>query len=164
MESDLGEITRCYTITFERGSKHSAERLWRAITDSGEVSKWMGYVVRIDPKVGGEYYLDFAMDGDQVPGVVTFVDPGRALRWAWDRSTVEWTIEPDGAGSKYTFIHTGLTRRESEEEEGLAAGWHGFLDQLESHLEGMYPEKAETDARWERLKPVYKGQLEAALI
>ena len=38
----LGEITPCYTMRFERASKHPAKRLWRAITDPAEVTQWMG--------------------------------------------------------------------------------------------------------------------------
>ena len=42
MNEELAQVHPCYSITFTRQSKHSPERLWRAITDSAEVSRWMG--------------------------------------------------------------------------------------------------------------------------
>ena len=54
----LGEITAGYTMSFERESKQSASRLWRAITDSGEVAQWMEMPsARIDLRVGSRLRL-----------------------------------------------------------------------------------------------------------
>ena len=52
--NELAELTRCYTISFERRSKHPVERLWRAITQSDEVTAWMKYSARIDLRIGGD--------------------------------------------------------------------------------------------------------------
>lgn len=159
---EYGEITRCYTITFERRSKHPAERVWQAITDPEQVSTWMRFPAKIDARRGGGIFVDFSPH-DPLDGVITDVDPGRKLAYAWGRSIVEWTVEPDGDGCRYTFIHQGLERREGVDEEGLAAGWHGFLDAMEGHLDGSYISREQDAAEWERLKPLYKERLEAAL-
>jgi uncharacterized protein YndB with AHSA1/START domain len=162
MKEDLGTITRCYTIRFERTSKHSQERMWRAITDPDEVSRWMDYPATIDLRRGGDYLIDFtSTDDDVLDGVITLVEPGRVLRYAWGTSMVEWTIVSDGDGCAYTFVQTGLAHRQIEDEEGLAAGWHEFLDRLEGHLEGTYIERDEQKANWNALKPAYKKMLDA---
>jgi uncharacterized protein YndB with AHSA1/START domain len=158
--SDLGEITPCWTITFRRESKHSAQRLWRAITDADEVSKWMGYPASIDLRPGGDYHLDFSKpragdDGGELDGVIVRVQDERSLAIVWGRSVLEWAIEPDGAGCRYTFTHHGQeppSEGDRHTDEGIAAGWHAFLDSFAAHLDGVaLPVKA----------PQAHGQLEA---
>ena len=39
MSEDIGVITKCYTVTFERTSKHAASRLWGAITNPDDVKR-----------------------------------------------------------------------------------------------------------------------------
>jgi len=138
--SELGELTRCYTIAFERRSKHPSERLWRAITDPGRVSKWMQYPARIDLRVGGDYFVDFSRTSpENLDGVIVRVEPERTLAYVWGVSVVEWKLEPDGSGCRYTFVHHGMPRRDVDDEEGVAAGWHLWLDDLESVLDGATP-------------------------
>ena len=64
MTDRLGKITRCYTIRYDRHSKHSPSRLWAAITRADEVSAWMDYPAKIDLRVGGEWHVDFGRTGD----------------------------------------------------------------------------------------------------
>ncbi len=56
--NDLGKISLCYSVTFDRRSRHSPSRIWSAITDSDEVSRWMGYYpARIDLRIGGQEHF-----------------------------------------------------------------------------------------------------------
>jgi len=163
MKEDLGEITPCYTISFTRHSDHSPERLWRAITDADEVSAWMDYPTKIDLRVGGGYLVDFSStDQGAIHGVIVRVEAKRVLAYVWGLSVVEWSIEDDGDGCVYTFVQNGLADR-GEDEEGLAAGWHEFLDRLEGHLEGEYVPRDEQQRNWEALKPPYRKMLDAAI-
>jgi hypothetical protein len=95
-------------------------------------------------------------------GVIVRIEPGRVLAYAWGRSVVEWTIEQSDDGCTYTFVHNGCADH-GEGEEGLAAGWHGFLDQLDGHLGGVYFVKDEQEKDWERRHPPYRELLDAAL-
>jgi uncharacterized protein YndB with AHSA1/START domain len=160
---DMGEITACYMVSFKRDSKHSAERLWQAITDADEVSSWMDYPARVDLRVGGEWNVDFSRTDDGgIPGVIVKVEPERVLAYVWGWSVIEWSIEPTDNGCRYTFVQNGLADR-GEDEEGLAAGWHGFLDQLEAHLAGEPVSIEAGKARWEERKEPYRKLLEAAI-
>ncbi len=172
MSDDLGQISSCYTITFKRRSKHRSARLWRALTQPDEVAKWMDGAVRIDLRVGGAYTV-FAETKNPEECVIVRVEPERVLAFVWGlnrpekwgnlASVVEWTIEDGDDGCTYTFVHNGCADR-SEGEEGLVAGWHGFLDQLDGHLDGdAYPSEDEQKARWESLHAPYKRLLEAAV-
>ena len=163
MTDRLGKITRCYTIRYDRHSKHSPSRLWAAITRADEVSAWMDYPAKIDLRVGGEWHVDFGRTGDgELAGVIVRVEPGKVLTYAWGLSMCEWTITPASEGCDYTFVHAGMAFRDIEDEEGLAAGWHDFFDRLDLHLDGIHISESEQKARWNALKPAYKEMLDAA--
>jgi uncharacterized protein YndB with AHSA1/START domain len=174
MNEELGEITKCYTMTFRRRSKHSPERFWRALTQPDEVAKWMEAPAKIDLRVGGDWFIDFAaasdasyserIEGTEDPldGIIVRVEPERVLAFVWGWSVVEWTIEPADDGCTYIFVHNGCADR-GEGEEGLAAGWHGFLDQLDGHLDGLPVAKDEGEAMWKRRHDPYLEKLEAAI-
>jgi uncharacterized protein YndB with AHSA1/START domain len=165
MNEELGTISPCYTIRIERKSRHPVERVWRAITQSKEVSAWMGYPTQIDLRPGGEFTVDFnaTHPGEVLDGVIARVEPLRRLQYVWGSSVVEWLIDPDGDGSRYAFVHSGLALRDVPDEEGLAAGWHDFLEGLEGHLEGMTRDLEAGKRRWEELKPRYRVLLAAAV-
>ena len=163
MIGEFGEITKSYTVTFTRTSKHSAARFWRAITEPDEIAKWMGGPAKVDLRVGGEWFADFPNDGDgDLTGVIVRVEPGRVLTFVWGLSVVEWTISEADGGCTYGFVQTGLADR-GEDEEGLPAGWHEFLDRLDRHLDGVYLTDEEHKANWEALKPPYRARLETAI-
>ncbi|MEO8540422.1 MAG: SRPBCC domain-containing protein, partial [bacterium] len=134
--SDLGTLTHCYSIRYDRTSKHSAERLWRAITDPTEVTSWMQYPATVDLRVGGDYRVDFSKtNSGLLDGVIVAIEPARLLRYAWGTTIVEWTIEPAAQGCKHTFLQTGLPDRGPGEEQ-LVAGWHAWFDDLDTFLDG----------------------------
>jgi uncharacterized protein YndB with AHSA1/START domain len=163
MKEHLGRISVCYTVTFERRCRHSPGRLWSAITDPDEITCWMGYPARVDLRPGGEWYVDFSSTNDgRLDGVIVRVEPERVLTYAWGWSVVEWSLTPIDGGCAYTFVQNGLADR-GDDEEGLPAGWHDFIDRMEEHLEGYYPTREQHRARWEGLKPAYRAQLDRTL-
>ena len=145
--SDQGELTLCWTITFHRRSKHSPQRLWTAIRDPGEVSRWMALPARIDLRVGGDYNVDFGPNAGELDGVIVRIEQERILAYVWGRSVIEWSIEPDGEG--WT-------------NEGIAAGWHGWLDALNAHLDGVAM-SAEALTAHEKLEAPYRERIDALL-
>lgn len=165
MKTDvLGEIATRYCITFERRSKHSAARLWKALTEPDEVRVWMEGPADVDLRVGGTWKVDFDIaPGESLDGIIIAVEPERTLTYAWGLSVCEWTIEDREDGCIYRFVHNGLADR-GEGEEGLAAGWHGFFDQLDMHLDGVAFDREEQSAEWRRMHPPYLERLNAALV
>lgn len=160
--SELGEITRVWTITFDRKSKHSPQRLWQALTDPDEVSKWMAYPARIDLRPGGEYHVDFSRDNSgELDGVIVRVEPERLLAYVWGYSVIEWTIEPDGDGCRYTFADHGNPTTEAGVD--ISAGWHAWLDSLDAHLDGKTLTRAQEQEHSQRVTPAYKERLDEVL-
>lgn len=162
---ELAEVHPCYSLIFRRTSRHPASRVWRAITDSDEVTRWMTYPARIDLRVGGDYFVDFARtDGGDLDGMIVKLEPGRILRYVWGTSVVEWVLEPGEPGSSYTFAQYGLHPRPIPEEEGLAAGWHVWLEDLDQFIDTGSPSAEALGAeRWRAVGKLYRPKLEAAV-
>lgn len=156
--SETGAITRCYSLRYERASAHPVARVWGAITEGGEVSRWMGYSARVDLRVGGEYFVDFSRASpENLDGVIVAVEHEALLRYVWGLSVIEWKLVAAGAGCSYTFVHHGMPRRDIPDEEGVAVGWHAWLDSLERVLTAGRPGTvAENAADYERLSGLYR--------
>ena len=162
--NDLGRIDLCYSITFDRLSPHSPSRIWSAVTDPRQVSRWMGYPARIDLRIGGEYFVDFSRSGaGGLDGAITKIENQRLLHYCWGLSTICWELEEEDGGCRYRFVHFGQKPRNVPDEEGLAAGWHAWLDDLDSYLDGVAPSHELNSPRWIELKRQYRPLLETAL-
>jgi uncharacterized protein YndB with AHSA1/START domain len=106
-------------------------------TDPGKMARWMGRDIRLDPRPGGEFRIDY--NGEDIAnGQFVEVDaPSRiVLTWGWEApgdptppggSTVEVEFVPDGTGTIVRLRHSGLA---AEAVEGHAVGWDQFLQRL----------------------------------
>ncbi|MEM7218005.1 MAG: SRPBCC domain-containing protein [Pseudomonadota bacterium] len=136
-------------LHYERLLKHPPERVWRAITDSGEISRWARASWDFEPRVGGamELILNNSRDpADWVrdPGVVSAYEPPRLLEFTIDYYTADgidagphvlrWTLAPAGDGCLLTFSDRFAPHKRAP--NSIACGWHYMLDQLEQDLGG----------------------------
>jgi uncharacterized protein YndB with AHSA1/START domain len=103
-------------------------------TDPELMARWMGRDVRLDPRPGGEYRIDYN-GRDIARGSFVELDPPHRLvmTWGWEAlgdrtppgaSTVEVTLVADGDGTLLHLRHTGLP---TSEIAGHAQGWDQFL-------------------------------------
>jgi uncharacterized protein YndB with AHSA1/START domain len=130
----------------------------------------MGYPARIDLRPGGDYHLDFSNPkerdkGGELDGVIVRVQDERALAIVWGRSVLEWAIEPEGDGCRYSFCHHGQdspSEGDTFTDEGLAAGWHAFLDGFAAHLDGVAP-PPKVPAAHAQLEDTYRERAAQAL-
>jgi uncharacterized protein YndB with AHSA1/START domain len=60
--------------------------VWRALTDSAELTRWLGYPTQIEPRVGGQFSIDYRPTGGLLAGVVVGGDDATAYRAA----TANW--------------------------------------------------------------------------
>jgi uncharacterized protein YndB with AHSA1/START domain len=138
-----------WQIRFERRLPHPPARVWDALVDLDQQDRWVSGV-RIHAQVGGRVVFDFDAEG-RAEGEVLVVDPPRALEhtWLWPDeppSTVRWEISPDGDGSRLVLLHRPLR---PEPAVDYAAGWHGMLDSLATHLAGGTPGEPDYAALYE---------------
>jgi uncharacterized protein YndB with AHSA1/START domain len=101
------------------------------------MATWMGRDVRLDPRPGGEFRIDYN-GSDVASGTFVEVDPPvrLVLTWGWEQpgdatppgaSTVEVTLTPDGDGTLLRLRHYGLA---ADAVAGHAQGWDQFLPGL----------------------------------
>lgn len=128
----------------------SRERVFRALTDPGELVTWWSIPdvyattdAEVDLRVGGRYRLSGwsrARGSFEVSGVYEVVDPPGRLVYTWvpdwdaaaERSRVEFELEERAGGTRVRVTHTGFMTATSRDEH--AGGWPAVLARLKGHL------------------------------
>jgi uncharacterized protein YndB with AHSA1/START domain len=121
-------------LRFERILAHPPERVWRALSDRGELSAWHPTPFELERAVGGVISYVPATGAPAMPaGEVTAYEPPRLLAHTWGEDSLRWEVQPHPTGSKLTLTHTFEDRFKAARD---AAGWHLCLDALSSSLAG----------------------------
>lgn len=131
--SSLPAVTRLARVDLERRLAFSPQRVWKALTNAKEIAAWMKFPVKMNAEVGGTIFVDFRGRGS-MDGVICTFDSPQVFAWVWGDSLVRWEIEREGDGVRLRFAHIGM---KPELLAGLTSGWQRFLDQLETHLDGV---------------------------
>jgi uncharacterized protein YndB with AHSA1/START domain len=127
-------------LRFERKLAHSPTKVWRAITQPGELAAWFPAAVETDLKPGAAMRFTFP-DGAPVDetgqGEVLEVDPPKVFAFRWNTDVLRFELVPDGDGCVLRFTQVlggGPFGRLSAGRN--AVGWDVCLAALEAHLEG----------------------------
>jgi uncharacterized protein YndB with AHSA1/START domain len=133
----------------------SPDRVFRALTDPGEVTAWWSvtgmYETReaeVDLRVGGRYRLagTSARRGTfVVTGEYRVVEPPRRLSYTWvpdwddgaRDSVVDIRLEPEGTETRVIVTHTAFANQSARDEH--ANGWPAVLGALRAHVETTAP-------------------------
>ena len=110
----------------------------------------MDYPTQLEPVIGGRVLVDFSPE-EPLAGIVCAAEANTLLTYTWGDSLLKWELAAADRGVRLTFSHIAVKR---EFVIGLSAGWHCFLDNLESHL------RSETlNDRFDELYERYKAEL-----
>ncbi len=116
------------------------------LTDPAKMVRWMGIQAVLDPRPGGDYAVN--INGhERVSGEVIEIVPDRRLvfTWGWEdealpvapgESTVEISLEPDGAGTLLRLTHRDLPPGMHRFHR---LGWDYALDRLALMAAGQDP-------------------------
>lgn len=124
------------TLVFRRHLGHSAEKVWRALTEPAEQLEWLPYVANRELTSVGPALLTMT-DGGEAPvtldGEVLECLPPTLLKHQWGEDLLTWELVPlDG--------HTLLTLRHetkmTEQIASFAAGWHMCIAIAERFMNG----------------------------
>ncbi len=121
----------------------SIERVWRAISDASELSKWFGDRVELDLVVGGDGAMDWDSHGSFAMRVEE-VEPPRRLVWSWvhepgvafddaPSTRVEWTLMPRPDGGTTLHLRESGFRTELHHQQNTE-GWTEELGELRAFL------------------------------
>jgi uncharacterized protein YndB with AHSA1/START domain len=123
------------------------EKVWAAITTAEGLGTWFGQKATVDLRVGGLAHLTW--DGGYTHELrIERLEPPRVFGWTWAitglpegdprRTYVEFTLEPDAAGTRLTMVETGFAQLPSDLHSGAyggnAEGWQRELDELVGYL------------------------------
>lgn len=97
------------------------EAVWKALTDAAELERWFPLEARVDPKVGGAFFLSWGpqCEGEgkihvcEVNQRFGWLEPapappeGAAGEWP-QHSVVEWLIESRGGKTVVRMVQSGI--------------------------------------------------------
>ena len=137
LDSGIPEIIFSSTVTLEFTRVHQVpvETVWHAITDSDEISDWMGFPCRFEPRVGGLLTVGYDTEIDHA--VVCCIVPSKALVTMFRETLIFQTLEDRGDICIHRLRQIGIV---PESATSFACGWHHLLDRLAGHLAGHIPE------------------------
>lgn len=139
-----------YSMRFHRRCRCSATRLWQAITDPSEASRWIGRRTRIDLRPGGEWHVDPGPGGEEgLSGTIVRIVPGRSLAIVLDDVVIDWAIEPSALGCDYRVVHHGREGHRDDTGDGLGAHWIAMVTRLNSHIDSVQEGAGTRDGRAE---------------
>lgn len=154
-----------WTLVFVRELEHSPERVWRALTDPGELAQWAPFDADRDLARPGAATLNMAGGPapEPLPAEVRRADFPRLLEYTWGEDLLRWELEPTRSGTRLTLHHTVGDRGWLSK---VAAGWHICLDVADRLMAGAPVGRIVADqARahgWDRLESEYGQRLAPA--
>jgi uncharacterized protein YndB with AHSA1/START domain len=150
-DAGLGRFLNRQTLEFTRTYPHPIERVWRAITDPAELTRWFIPTTQWDFKEGGAYrFHDDGMSGEitaiEAPRFIRF--GGRAAPGQEPGSFFQYELTPVEGGTRLRFVQyaapgatfghqTDPARRDVPWVGGNLGGWHEYWDALAAHLDGV---------------------------
>lgn len=132
-------------LRFERRYRHPVERVWRAVSEPGEMAAWFPSNVEGDRAIGAELaFVDDAqraaaidageptrVDGPMFHGTVVAYDPPTVFAFTWGGELLRFELLPDGEGTLLVLTQV-LSHQSVAARNG--AGWHQCLAQLDHVL------------------------------
>jgi uncharacterized protein YndB with AHSA1/START domain len=143
-----------------RELRHPVDRVWRKLTEPGELSRWSPLVpdrplTSVGPATSRESAQDQGVDTE-----VLACDPPRELVHRWGGHLLRWTLTPTSAGSRLTLAQTFDVRDDCGK---YGAGWHICLAVLVTSLDGHEIDRVvgsrAYDYGWSALREEYGARL-----
>ncbi|NVB85084.1 MAG: SRPBCC domain-containing protein [Kofleriaceae bacterium] len=135
-------MTETKSIVVERLVPHRAEKVWRALTHSDLIARWL-MQNDFQPERGHK----FKFRAQPVAGwsgvtncEVLEIEPQRRLVYSWGDGTesdsglktiVTWTLAEEAGGTRVRMEHSGFRPEDEAGFVGMGRGWPKILERLE---------------------------------
>ena len=125
------------------------EVVWRIVTDPEQIRKWFADEAEVELRVGGGGRLRFN-SGDSYQLQVEALEPPRRFAFRWiqpegspvradNTMLVEFTLEPEGNGTRLRVVESGFDTIDWSDAEkakyadGHSKGWQTLLGRLRDY-------------------------------
>jgi uncharacterized protein YndB with AHSA1/START domain len=128
---------------------HPPGTVWAALTTAEGLGSWFGDAgASVELRPGGQATMTWA-SGDSVSMRIERVEEPTVFGFTWPinglpdddprRTYVEFTLTPDGAGTRLTVVESGFAQLPEDDYrkafEGNTEGWANELGELVRHLD-----------------------------
>src|SRR3954454_11356630 len=127
---------------------HPPAAAWLAVSTSEWLAAWFGNEAGIDLRPGGTAWMKWT-DGAAAEMRVERVEEPAVFGFTWHiyglpeddprRTYVEFTLEPDGPGTRLTVVESGFAQLPEDAHqrafEGNTRGWRSELGELVDYLD-----------------------------
>ncbi|MHB9146574.1 MAG: SRPBCC family protein [Symbiobacteriia bacterium] len=122
-------------IELEQTYSFPAERVWRALTDSGAMARWL-MPNDFQPRAGHKFqFQDKAAPGGGgvIDCEVLELDEPHKLVYTWNargmNTVVTWTLEAVSGGTRLRLEHTGFSGPQAAfAASAMGTGWNSILE------------------------------------
>jgi uncharacterized protein YndB with AHSA1/START domain len=121
-------------VRFERVYHHPVERVWSAVTESGELARWFPSKMVVEPRQGGTVTFSGDPNITDSTGTVLVYDPPRHLAFTWGADELRFDLETLDGG-RCRFVLTNILADPAAAAR-TAAGWSVCLAELDKHVAG----------------------------
>ena len=151
-----------WTLVVVKELRHSAEKVWQAITDPAHLREWAPFDADGSLDTAGTT-VKLTTVGAPGPHItettVIRAEPPKLLEYKWGDFNMLWRLEPSGGGTRLT-LWTNIARPYISMG---AAGWHICFDVLDRLLAGrpvgrITGPEAMKFPGWQRLNAEYAKQ------
>ena len=127
---------------------HPPSAVWAALTTAEGLGSWFGNEATIDLRPGGTARMSWT-DGPTAEMRVERIEEPTVFGFTWHvyglpdddprRTYVEFTLEPDGAGTRLTVVESGFAQLPDDAHDkafhGNTEGWASELGDLVAYLD-----------------------------
>jgi uncharacterized protein YndB with AHSA1/START domain len=144
------------SLRFERTYAATPEEVWHAITEPESMRRWLFADAVLEPRVGGEFRLDWSAD-ERASGSVLVWNPPSVLEIEWKEPQISSILHVEIASSEAgTMLVLDQRNISVEAAIGMGAGWHAHLDALADLVEGGEASEEAWRPRFDALRPRYE--------
>ncbi len=129
-----------FALRFERRYPHPVDRVWRALTEAGELRAWFVEILdyersRLTFEPGADLAFVTSSGESAGSGRVVACEPPALLEYTWDTETLRFELAEDGAGTVLVFTNIVDDR---DTATAVEPGWGTGLDRLGALLDGRH--------------------------
>lgn len=129
----------------------SVDKVFSALIDPEQLTRWFPNVATIEPRVGGKIFFRFSKEvtkekkDHDVIGTIINIIPNKELSHTWNFTTkpdynketiVTWRLDQiDKDKTKLTLVHSGFTNADRLQYDEHNEGWDWYVKRLENFVE-----------------------------